>query len=507
MPGRFLLSCLLMSLPALVHAGAPPQLVENLAHMSFFPDVRTFAVMAAINAAGFDLDADRLDANPARRLVRARLAGLEPELRERLRRFYDEHNTEKSEVEQQSKYLSYALFLGAPPRFLPAVPRSELPADAAALAGLEVLLEDLWTKGGLERLWDEVRPYYVEEAESYRPLVRGMILEVLRYLRIDMRVSLDRRIVFVPEPLNAFGIVNARNTGDDYYVIVGPSTKAAKLTGSVRHEYLHYQLDPLVAKYWGLLPEPDPFLKRLQGMTSALQPFRRDFLLMVSESIVAAVEARLHGSDSAARAEDLVTNYDKGLLLAPYFDEELAKFEKGSDSILDIFPALMEGVAREARTDREAAVARLRQELAERRAEKVQAPSPSPLRALLEKANALLQERRFDEAEPVLEQALAHEGGQTSALFGLAQIAGQRGETARALDLYEKAAAGAGVQAWIAAWCYVHRGNIFRRQGDADKARAEYVRVTELRGDLRGASEAAAKALAELRPPPPDRDS
>lgn len=505
---RNAIRCLLILLLSLAAAATGyPQLVEGLAHISFSPDARTFAVMAAINAAGFDLDADKLDVNFARRLVRARLAGLEPGLRERLRRFYDEHNTEKSDLEQQSKYLSYALLLGPPPRFLPAVARSELPADAAALAGFELLLEDLWTKGGLARLWDEVRPYYVEEVESYRPLVRGMILETLRRLRIDMRVSLDRRIVFVPEPLDAFGIVNARNTGDDYYVIVGPSTKAAKLINSVRHEYLHYQLDPLVAKYWGLLPEADPFLERLKRMPSALQPFRRDFLLMVTESLVAALEARLRGPDAAARAEDLVRNYDKGLLLAPYFDEELEKFEKGRDSILDAFPAMMEGVAREVKKDRDAAVTLLRKKLAARPAEGAPMPNPSPLRALLEKANVLLQERRFDEAEPLLEQALALESGNASALFGLAQIAGQRGETARALDLYEKAAARAGAQTWIAGWCYVHRGNIFRRQGDADRARAEYARVAELHGDLHGASEAAARALAELRPPPPGAGS
>ncbi len=359
MPARFLLACLWTVLAAAASAGAPPQLVEGLAHMGFIPDVRTFAVMAAINAAGFDLDAEKLQGNPARRLVRARLSNLPPDLRARLRRFYDEHNVERDDFEQQSKYLSYALHLAGPPRFLPAVPRSALPADAAALAGFEVLLEELWAAGGLARLWDEARPYYVEEIEGYRPLVRAMILEVSGYLRIDMRVSLDRRIVFVPEPLNAFGIVNARNTGDEYYVIVGPSARPTKLIGSVRHEYLHYQLDPLIAKYWGLLPPPDRFVERLKRMPSALRPFRDDFLLMTAESLVAAVESRLGARDPTARAEERATNYNKGLLLVPYFDEELEKFEKGGDSILDVFPALMEGVHREVETDRSAMIAGL----------------------------------------------------------------------------------------------------------------------------------------------------
>ncbi len=101
-----------------------------------------------------------------------------------------------------------------------------------------------------------------------------------------------------------------------------------------------------------------------------------------------------------------------------------------------------------------------------------------------------------------MNQALELDSGHAGALFGLAQIAGHRGETERALELYERAAARAGRQTWIAAWCYVFRGNIFRRQGDAGKARAEYERVAGLRGDLRGAAEAAAKAAAELPPVP-----
>jgi tetratricopeptide (TPR) repeat protein len=88
------------------------------------------------------------------------------------------------------------------------------------------------------------------------------------------------------------------------------------------------------------------------------------------------------------------------------------------------------------------------------------------------------------------------------AFFGLAQIAARRQDLDRALELYGKAAANAKDQVWIAGWCLVQRGNILMQQGEYARARAEWAQVPELRGDLRGAAEAAAKALAESRPPP-----
>src|SRR5205823_542404 len=47
-----------------------PQLVEGLVNIKFQLDSRVFAATAALNAAGFDLDAAELAENPPRKLVR-----------------------------------------------------------------------------------------------------------------------------------------------------------------------------------------------------------------------------------------------------------------------------------------------------------------------------------------------------------------------------------------------------------------------------------------------------
>jgi hypothetical protein len=497
-----------MLLGSEVGIAAEPQRVEGLVNIRFSPDARVFAVMAAINAAGFDLDAERLARNPVRKLVRERLQGMDRDLRDRLAQFYSAHFDRGNDFDQQIKYVSYALLLTGPPGFGLTLPPGELPPEAAPLLGFETLLQELWTKAGMQELWDEVGPAYVGEAESYRPLIRQMILDTLRYLRTDPRVSLDRRVTFIPDLLNAFGVVNARNVGDDYLVVVGPSTKDSKLVASVRHEYLHFLIDPLVAKYRILLPDGEPFLERLKEMQGAEAPFKDDFRLMLRESLIHAVEGRLRVPDVGTGAAAIVEDYDKGLILVPYFDERLADFEKGSDSIVGAISGMLRGIRWETESKRGEAVEAMRQERRTQPATGSEppgpvTPAPSEIQSRLERANALLLARKFEEAETPLREVMRLDPGNASALFGLAQIAMRRLQLEEALDLYEQAAAHAQDHAWIAGWSLVYRGNIYARSGDMSGARAEWSKVLKLQGDLRGAREAASKALSENPEPPP----
>ncbi|MBM3788958.1 MAG: tetratricopeptide repeat protein [Acidobacteria bacterium] len=488
---------------------APSQAVESLVNIRFVADVRVFSVMAALNAAGFDLDAGQPEANPAREILRKGLAGLDPPLRDRLRDFCAARRGPGNPVDEQGRYVSFALLLRGPPGFERALADEDLPADAAGLRGFELLLRELWAEGTLERLWQELRPLYAQEAEEYRPLIRDTIVETLGYLRTPARVSLDRRVTFIPDLLNAFGVVNARNVDEDYFVVVGPSRKDTRLVASVRHEYLHFLLDPLVAKYAGSLPESRPFLDQMDRMPGVHPPYRQSFSLMVRESLVRAVEGRLGAADETARTVSLVENYEKGLILSPYFDDALAAFEGGTGSVVEAVPAWIEGIRWEAESGRAGAMAQRKEEVAaahtpapveQRLSEALQ---PTPVRGMLAQANELLQARRFEEAEPVLRAVLGVEEANAGALFGLAQIAARRGQWEQALELYGRAAANAREQAWIAAWSLVHRGLICMQLDDPARAKEQWNQVLELEGDLRGAREAADKALRQLSHPPP----
>ena len=77
----------------------------------------------------------------------------------------------------------------------------------------------------------------------------------------------------------------------------------------------------------------------------------------------------------------------------------------------------------------------------------------------------------------------------------MAQIAARAQDFERALTLYDEAAANSGGEVWIAGWSWVRRGNIYQFLGDLKQAKAEWLKVLALKGNLRGAAEAAKKSL------------
>jgi tetratricopeptide (TPR) repeat protein len=462
--------------------------------------------MATVQAGGFNQDPAGTEMNSVQKLVRERLSAVSPDLRDRLGGFCRKLDTEQDPAQRQSKYLSYALVLEGPPKFAPSYKVSELPAGIQRMAGFETLVEEIWREAELARLWDEVKPLYLREIEEYQPRIREMIISTLAYMRTEARVSLDREMTFIPDQLGVSGLVNARNIGPNYIIMVGPVRSGERPMRSVRHEYLHFLIDPLLTKYVAYLPEEAPFLKRANEQPAALERYKNNFRLMVTESLLQMLELRLENTPEKAESAAMIEAYSQGLILAPYFREALHKFERGSESFPGIFQALVEGIHWASESGRDTAIASLRTETAELNArEKSAAEALSlakvELRSLLNAANQHMAAKEFDRARELLEKVMQLDPVNASAIFGLAQISGQEQSLDSALELYERAASYAHGETWIAAWSYVHRGNIYRALEEPEKAKTEWSRALKLVGDLRGAEEAARKALAQLSPP------
>ncbi len=498
-----LICCLLI---CVAWTGVPAtQPIEGLVNMRFHLDPRIFAVMAAVHVAESQPDTTSGTPDPVLVLVHDRLAGIDPDLRGRLRGFCRGLDTERDLAQRQSKYVSYALLLNGPPAFSLAYKPEQIPSAIRGMQGFEVLVEELWRVGDLDRLWQDVRPVYVREIEVYRPLIREMIVSTLQYLRMEARVSLDRLVIFIPDLLNAPGVVNARNIGTNYIVIAGPAKSGERPIRSVRHEYLHFVLDPLLDKYVGYLPQEEPFLTRVHEQPGALERYRRSFSLMVTESLLQMMELRLDRTPEERETEAMIDAYDQGLILSPYFVQALHNFEKGREPMPEVFQAWIEGIQWKTEDKRGESVVRLRTEMEAKRAqlkskETAEKESNAGMSSLLSRANQHLMAREFGRAGELLQKALALDPTNASALFGAAQVAAQEQSLDRALELYEQAAANAGKETWIAAWSCVHRGNIYRSQEELEKARMEWSRALKIEGDLRGAADAARRALSQAAP-------
>src|SRR2546425_10639338 len=118
--------------------------------VGFQPDARLIVVMAALDAAGFDPTPAGREPSVFRARVRRDQAALDPDLRERLRGFYERNKlpAPATTADQAARYISLAYVLGPPPA-LDAPERSEdLPAAAPRGPAVAALLYGCYSQSG-----------------------------------------------------------------------------------------------------------------------------------------------------------------------------------------------------------------------------------------------------------------------------------------------------------------------------------------------------------------------
>ena len=93
------------------------------------------------------------------------------------------------------------------------------------------------------------------------------------------------------EPMAAPGQVNSRNYLQDfYYLVISPAGNNIHME-AVRHTYLHFVLDPLIAKRATALDRLRPILISLQKAPMS-EEYKEDAGLLVMECLIRAIEAR-----------------------------------------------------------------------------------------------------------------------------------------------------------------------------------------------------------------------
>jgi hypothetical protein len=204
-------------------------------------DRRIFAVMAFLNAMGYDEEAKGQQMHPVRIKVRRAVANNLADKPRKLRAWRTYYRQRRVAIFQ---YKSFAFSLSADYPFRRIRPNRELgyPHTARPLKDFPELLNDFWVTAGLDEVWNQVKPDYIAEIRRYdlEKMKRQMsfLWEYLRMERSDPFV-----IVQVPDLLDRhFGAIGAAY-GRHYYCVDNPGSHAYGLNV---HEYLHSIVNPLV---------------------------------------------------------------------------------------------------------------------------------------------------------------------------------------------------------------------------------------------------------------------
>lgn len=300
-----------------------------------------FAVVTAMNVCGYD--ADLAGSDPVREEVRLAVQqsiGQSPEASAAAREmctFYRDHRAPDASREL-SQYLSLALNLGPAPDFKPRVKEADLPPDASYVLGFVPLVANFYRSVNLGSIWNRMEPRYEAIKEKIHEPLANMILATDIYMKIPISGTSARHFEIFVEPMAGPGQANARNYGEDYFIVTSPGEKSEQLD-LIRHTYLHFMLDTLTMRRPAAMKKLEPVLLEIKNAPLD-DVYKNDASLLVIESLIKAIEARLiPGKNVETQRQQVVAEaMSEGFVLTRYFYDALVKFEPESISLKDAFP-------------------------------------------------------------------------------------------------------------------------------------------------------------------------
>lgn len=369
--------------------------------VDFQSDPRIILVMAALEVAGFDPTPAGRTPSAFRTKLRKDFANIDPDLRTRLKTFYERNKlpAPATSADQSARYVSLALALGPAPTFEAPARSEDLPAGLLEVLDFAPLVQEFHRRSGIdEQMVGYVRAYQAE-GDRLRGPTTEMVRSLLTYLhtrpittsseRVEVKDpkknskqktytyrEKQRRFLILPDLLAPRGAINFRIIADDYYAVVPEGTDPT--SSELRRAYLQYVIDALVLRF-----NKDIALRReqvkqlLTERQKAGAQVTPDVFLSVSRSLVTAADARyeemrrleLLSRDARARLAAAKTEadratiaktaqaemkaiqdetvlrlseeYEKGAVLSFYFADQLKGIESAGFDLASFLPDMI----------------------------------------------------------------------------------------------------------------------------------------------------------------------
>jgi hypothetical protein len=438
-----------------------------------------FCVLAALNAAGYDTGWTSSAADSAREEVRSHLAGKEVPVLPEIEKFYAEHRVPGDPGAELGQYISLALLLGPPPDFRPTVAEAELPPDAKAVVELLPLLKSFYSQAGLLNLWTRLQPRYQAAVQRYTNDVRQSVVLTDGYLRFPAGGYLGRTYSIYVDLLGAPEQVQARIYGSNYYLVV-TSSKEPKIS-EIRHQYLHFLLDPLAAKYTPEIHQKAELRGLAYQAPVLASDFKEDFPLLVTECLIRAAELRLDKRSKPEAEKSLNEMTASGLILSRYFYEALQSFEQQDSSLSIYYKTMILGINPRVEEKRLASVKFIPkppQSAAQTLPAQAGAtPASHPAgeaEHLLDQGDNFFYRGRYNEAKLAFQTVLEKLDPKSErALFGMAVVASNMRKPDLAEEYFQKTL-DAARNLRITTWSHIYLGRLYDLKGERQKALVQY---------------------------------
>ncbi len=484
------------------------------------PNETFFSMLAALNACGYDQELEKSD--PLRKTLReevqANIAASESAdaVTKQLCGFYHDHDTGEAS-RTLAQYVSLGLFATQPPNIALSVKEADLPPDASAVLGFLPLLQRFYESAKLHDIWlKHQRDLEAMILKLHDPL-HDMITQTDLYLKLPFTGVADRRFSVIVDPQGAPGVVNARNYGNDYSIVVSPAANGSLKLEQIRHTYLHYVLDPYALARGSSMRRLQPLLDTVR--TAPLDDtYKSDITLLVIESLIKATEIRInapaHSGAAIAkldkkeaeqqraalesnRTSSVQQAMSQGFILTRYFYNKLGEFEQSPASFKDDFGEMLYAID----IPEQKKVAENTVFAAQSSRDILASTTPSEGQGI-QLAESKLSQGDYRNAQRLAQQVLDHEGPESGrALFVLAMASSKEGEMQEARSYFERALQVA-KEPRLLAWSHIYLGRIADLQENREAALMHYNAALNAGDDSADTKTAAKKGIDHPMQPP-----
>ena len=448
-----------------------------------------FTVLAAINAAGYKADFASPNNHGLRDAVQKELAKRDIPSLPALKDFF-EHHRKRTDAQELSQYISFALSCTGPPNFDFALRDVDIPPDVTGLKDLSRLLAAFYKEGNLDNLWKRSQPAIEQYLTRYHEPVTNSVLQVNGYFRQMTSGFKNRSFQIFIELQAAPNQIQTRSYSDNYTIVISPSPELRLF--DIRHAYLHYFLDPLATRNKEIIDRKKALVDHAMRAPALSGIYKEDFLLLVTESLIKAIESRL--DRKPAMIEDSLR---EGYILTPYFAEALPFYEKQESSLYLYYPQMLQAISLYKEDRRLTGVEFNKDAAAGAIVKTAPAPAPAPptgAALVLQDAEKAYSDRDLAKAKTLFLKVLEETDKKplhATAYYGLARVALLEKDLDAAERLFQKSLASE-PEPFDKAWDLVYLGRLSIAAGELEQA----VKYFQSAFDLEGATD---KARQEAR--------
>jgi len=469
-----------------------------------------FAVMCALDAAGFDSQQNMPAEMPARQQLREDLLRMQGPATKAMRQFYRDHAL-ASPTETLTPYMTFALVADPPPSFQLPANQDLLPPSVLTIDGFQQVLADFYKEARLDARWTKIAPESEPVAALFRSALRRIVTVSDAYMREISKPGYGRAFTVYVEPLVG-SRTNFRNSGDRYAIVVGSLSDSS--VDTIQHAYLHYMLDRFVLRYRPVVDTKRALLNVAARAPQLPAEYHDDFVSLMDECLIKAVELRLRHLSGDRLEAELKNTDESGFILVRPLVTQLQKFEKDAPAMSYYFPGLITGIDVQAEQKRLQSVTFASAEAAPALGAHGQPAAPqSELEEWITEGNRQIASKDTESAAATFQTAFAKYPNDPRVMYGLAIASVLSGEGDRAKDLFEQlvsarnaAAPGSGsasaADPSIVAWSHVYLGRIHDLEDERELAVNEYQAALAVEGAPEAARVAAQSGVGMAYKPP-----